>query len=215
MSQFGIVVFVGFPLFYRLRAIVIATGAVTTLAGSGSAGSAAGTGTAASFSSPSSVAISPDGAFALVADSANSRIRHVVVSTGVVTTLAGSPATSFADGTGTAAGFASSLYDVAISPDGATQEATNAEYQEVHARLMATLGELGMEKIEAVGTEFDYNLHMALQTVPSTDYDEDIVCAEMQPGYTCKGQLVRAARLRALAEARSQKARPARRATIL
>ena len=58
-----------------------------------------------------------------------------------------------------------------ISPDGATQEATNAEYQEVHARLMATLGELGMEKIEAVGTEFDYNLHMAIQQQPSDEYD--------------------------------------------
>ena len=80
-----------------------------------------------------------------------------------------------------------------ISPDGATQEATNAEYQEVHARLMATLGELGMEKIEAVGTEFDYNLHMAIQQVPSDEYDEGIVSAELQPGYTCNDKLVRAA----------------------
>ena len=80
-----------------------------------------------------------------------------------------------------------------ISPDGATQEATNAEYQEVHARLMATLGELGMEKIEAVGTEFDYNLHMAIQQQPSDEYDEGVVCAEMQPGYTLGGKLLRAA----------------------
>lgn len=80
-----------------------------------------------------------------------------------------------------------------IKPEGAEQDATNARYQEMHAGLMATLTEMGMEKIPTVGTEFDYNMHMALQTVPSAEYDEDIVCAEMQPGYTVNGQLVRAA----------------------
>ena len=75
-----------------------------------------------------------------------------------------------------------------ISPDGATQEATNAEYQEVHARLMATLGELGMEKIEAVGTEFDYNLHMAIQQRPPTSTTRASPCAEMRPGYSARRQ---------------------------
>lgn len=46
---------------------------------------------------------------------------------------------------------------------------------------------------QVVGQEFDYNLHMALQQVPSDEYDEGIVSAEMQPGYMCKGSLVRAA----------------------
>ena len=91
-----------------------------------------------------------------------------------------------------------------LSPDGATPEATNAEYQEVHARLMATLGELGMEKIEAVGTEFDYNLHMAIQQQPSDEYDEGVVCAEMQPGYTLGGKLLRAAYVMVSAGARER-----------
>ena len=81
-----------------------------------------------------------------------------------------------------------------ISPEGAGQEATNAEYSQMHADLMAALGgELKMEKIEAVGQEFDYNMHMAIQQMPSDEYDEGIVCTEMQPGYTCQGKLVRAA----------------------
>ena len=82
-----------------------------------------------------------------------------------------------------------------IKTDGdADKEATNAKYQEMHASLMAVLtDDLSMEKIPTVGTEFDYNLHMALQTVPSAEYDEDVVSAEMQPGYTVNGQLVRAA----------------------
>ena len=64
----------------------------------------------------------------------------------------------------------------------------------MHANLMATLtDELAMEKIETVGAEFDYNLHMAIQQIPSPEYEEGVVCSEMQPGYSVKGQLVRAA----------------------
>jgi len=80
-----------------------------------------------------------------------------------------------------------------ISPEGAVQEGVNGKYQEMHTALMAALAELGMEKIDCVGTEFDYNLHMAIQQVPNDEYDEGVVCSEMQPGYTVKGQLVRAA----------------------
>ena len=80
-----------------------------------------------------------------------------------------------------------------ISPEGEAQDAVNAKYQEMHAELMSALGELGMEKIETVGAEFDYNLHMAIQQIPNDEYEEGVVCSEMQPGYTVKGQLVRAA----------------------
>jgi hypothetical protein len=41
-----------------------------------------------------------------------------------------------------------------IRSEGAAQEATNALYTQMHTGLMATLGELGMKKIEAVGTEY-------------------------------------------------------------
>ena len=79
-----------------------------------------------------------------------------------------------------------------ISADGPAQEAVNTKYDTLHADLMAALGELGMEKIKCVGEEFDYNLHMAIQQVPSDEYEENIVSAEMQPGYMVKGQLLRA-----------------------
>jgi len=95
---------------------VVATGAVTTLAGSGSEGSADGNGTAASFYRPYGVAVSPDGLVVYVGDTNNHLIREIVIATGAVTTLAGSGSASFADGTGTAA----SLYNptgVVASPD--------------------------------------------------------------------------------------------------
>ena len=72
-----------------IRKIVIATGAVTTLAGStaGAAGAVDATGTAARFSGPGAIAITPDGTALYVADFNNASIRKVVVATGVVTTM--------------------------------------------------------------------------------------------------------------------------------
>ena len=88
-----------------IRKVVIATGAVTTLAGTaGVFGSADGTGTSAQFRVPSG--ITTDGTSLYVADYYNSTIRKVVIATGAVTTLAGSPGVSgSADGTGSAARF--------------------------------------------------------------------------------------------------------------
>lgn len=90
---------------HTVRQIVIATGAVTTIAGSaGASGTADGVGAAARFDTPSG--ITTDGTNLYVADTFNAAIRKVVIATVAVTTIAGS-AVSFgvADGTGTAAKF--------------------------------------------------------------------------------------------------------------
>ncbi len=71
---------------------VTSSGVVTTLAGSGSQGSANGTGTAASFNFPQGLAT--DGANLYVADTFNHVIRKIVISSRVVTTLAGTTASS-------------------------------------------------------------------------------------------------------------------------
>ncbi len=79
------------------------TGVVTTLAGSGTAGSTNATGIAASFNQPAGVAVDAAGNV-YVADSGNSLIRKVT-SAGIVTTLAGSGAAQYSDGTGVSASF--------------------------------------------------------------------------------------------------------------
>ena len=92
---------------HTLRMVVIATGAVTTLAGSaGNAGADDGVGSAARFSGPRALAW--DGAGNLyVADMDNSTIRKVEIATGTVITFAGSTGnTGTADGMGTSARFA-------------------------------------------------------------------------------------------------------------
>jgi hypothetical protein len=88
----------------KIRQILISTGAVTTLAGSGASGSANGAGAAATFSMPSAIAC--DGTNLWVADSANHLIRQIVISSGEVTTLAGTAgASGTVDDTGSAARF--------------------------------------------------------------------------------------------------------------
>jgi sugar lactone lactonase YvrE len=89
-----------------IRKVVVATGAVTTLAGtSGTCGTADGVGTAAQFNFPQALAI--DGAGNLyIADTMNRTIRKMVVATGAVSTLAGTPGTAGStDGIGAAALF--------------------------------------------------------------------------------------------------------------
>ena len=106
-----------------IRKIVIATGAVTTLAGTaGVTGFADGTGAAASFNGPAG--ITTDGANLYVGEQGNSTIRKIVIATGVVTTLAGTATlTGSTDGTGAAARF--------DGPDAITTDGINlyvAEY---------------------------------------------------------------------------------------
>jgi sugar lactone lactonase YvrE len=87
---------------YKIRKIT-PDGVVTTLAGSGSSGSADGTGTAASFNLSYGVAVDGSGNV-YVADSGNNKVRKVTPG-GSVSTLAGSGAAGSLDGAGTAATF--------------------------------------------------------------------------------------------------------------
>ena len=88
-----------------VRKIEIASGVVTTLAGSaGSPGSSDGIGQAARFSAP--LGLATDGVHLYVADKDNDTIRSIVIATGEVTTLAGTPRKSgSSDGIGSAALF--------------------------------------------------------------------------------------------------------------
>ena len=101
-----------------IRRIQISNRMVTTFAGSSARaqGTTNGAGTSAKFFNPHGVAISPDGSFALITDNMNYNVRHLEISTGLVTTLAGSSTEASTDGTGFMASFRAPRF-IAISPD--------------------------------------------------------------------------------------------------
>ncbi len=98
----------------RIRKVTSA-GVVTTVAGSGGAGTDDGLTTAAEINQPKGLALDPGGTL-YVADSANSLIR-MVNSSGYVSTVAGSGSATEADGTGANASFNYTV-DMAIGSDG-------------------------------------------------------------------------------------------------
>jgi DNA-binding beta-propeller fold protein YncE len=83
----GINLYVSDTLNNAIRKIVIATGVVTTMAGSGTAGAADGIGSAATFDQP--YGITTDGTNLYVADTNNNKIRQIVIATGEVSSLTG------------------------------------------------------------------------------------------------------------------------------
>ena len=87
---------------HKIRKVTPA-GVVTTLAGSGAAGSTDGVGVAAKFNDPRGIAVDSAGNI-YVADTGNNKIRKITPA-GVVTTLAGSGAAGSANGTGATASF--------------------------------------------------------------------------------------------------------------
>jgi len=101
----GINLYVGEYNNNTIRKIVIASGVVTTLAGTaGSSGSVDGIGSTARFNAP--LCLTTDGINLYVADTGNNTVRKIGIASGVVTTLAGTAGSSgSADGTGTAARF--------------------------------------------------------------------------------------------------------------
>lgn len=100
-----------------IRKIVIASGAVTTLAGTvGAYDAADGIGAAAKFNQP--YGITTDGTNLYVVDNSSYTIRSIVISTGVVTTIAGTrDKAGLFDGIGAAARF---LWPKGITTDGSS-----------------------------------------------------------------------------------------------
>lgn len=63
--------------------------------------------------------------------------------------------------------------------------------QMIYKQLMTELENLGVTPIEAVGTEFDPDLHNAVMQVASEEYESGIVAQELQKGYKYRETVVR------------------------
>ena len=61
----------------------------------------------------------------------------------------------------------------------------------IYKQLMTELENIGVKPIEAVGQEFDPNLHNAVMQVESDEYESGVVAQELQKGYTNHDMVVR------------------------
>ena len=110
---------------HQIRKLIRSTNEVTLFAGSplgsadGGFGTAVGFGTNAQFNLPCGIDISPDGEYALIADSSNNQVRSLLISTALVSVFAGSPigTSDHGDGVGNLATFNNPV-GISISPDG-------------------------------------------------------------------------------------------------
>ena len=71
--------------------------------------------------------------------------------------------------------------------DGAFADGMNKIYKQ----LLKEVEDLGVTPIEAVGKEFDPNLHNAVMQVESEEFESGIVAQELQKGYTYRDTVVR------------------------
>jgi len=63
--------------------------------------------------------------------------------------------------------------------------------EKVYRQLMDELEKLGVRPIEALGTDFDPNIHNAVMQEETEEYGSGKVCKELQKGYMLNDSVVR------------------------
>lgn len=61
----------------------------------------------------------------------------------------------------------------------------------IYKQLLTELAGIGVQPIEALGQEFDPNLHNAVMQVASEEYESGVVAQELLKGYTYRDTVVR------------------------
>ena len=61
----------------------------------------------------------------------------------------------------------------------------------IYKQMLTELENIGVKPIEALGQEFDPNLHNAVMQVESEEYESGVVAQELQKGYTYRDNVVR------------------------
>lgn len=80
---------------------------------------------------------------------------------------------------------------LAAVPEENKEDAFVDGMNKVYKQMMAMLEEAGVQPIEAVGKEFDPNLHNAVMQTESEEYESGIVAQELQKGYMYRDSVVR------------------------
>jgi molecular chaperone GrpE len=85
-------------------------------------------------------------------------------------------------------------FDLAMSVDAGEGAAPYRKgFELIHAKLHDLLRRQGLRAIDALGTDFDPNLHEAVVHEPSADHRENEVIGELRKGYMLNDRLLRPA----------------------
>lgn len=72
-----------------------------------------------------------------------------------------------------------------------TDEKVLAGVNMIESKILKTLQNLKVEKIEAIGQKFDHNLHEVVAVMSDKTKDDDIILDEFQAGYKFNGKVIR------------------------
>jgi len=68
-----------------------------------------------------------------------------------------------------------------------------SEYKAAYQDILDQFEKMGITEVETLGKEFDYEMHQAVMQMPGTEYEEGLVCQELQKGFIMGEALIRPA----------------------
>ncbi len=80
---------------------------------------------------------------------------------------------------------------LAAVPEENKEDAFVDGMNKIYKQMMTMLEEAGVEPIEAVGKEFDPNLHNAVMQTESEEFESGVIAQELQKGYKYRDSVVR------------------------
>jgi molecular chaperone GrpE len=87
-------------------------------------------------------------------------------------------------------------FELALRAEGGKNSEFRSGVELIYKQLQDALLKLGLQPIEAKGSQFDPHLHEAIEMVDTTDAADHEVLDELQRGYKLKERLVRPAMVR-------------------
>ncbi|WP_314923270.1 nucleotide exchange factor GrpE [Mogibacterium diversum] len=83
-------------------------------------------------------------------------------------------------------------FERALATDNSTDVEGYAQGMKlIFDQLLGVLTKSGLVEVKALGEEFDPNMHNAVMTADSEEYDSNKVCNVLQKGYTLNGKVIR------------------------
>ena len=83
-------------------------------------------------------------------------------------------------------------FERALTTDNSTDVEGYAQGMKlIFDQLLGVLTKSGLVEVKALGEEFDPNMHNAVMTADSEEYDSNRVCNVLQKGYTLNGKVIR------------------------